>query len=188
MRYLMLICGLVVLGACQDSDLHTESMPLEAAVPSVGKDASPAPIPKPGAAVLFTSDFAADLQVGERAPMVIYLEPQYPAGLIEVEISGGQGLNVSGDMQSSKNFTSGQQLSYELMVGADQAGLYNLGVVVTVITDSGLREARAFAERISVVEVGTENSIKTLDLESASEAVLEAGETMLEATENIYTK
>lgn len=188
MRQFMLICSLIVLGGCQNSEQQVESIPSESATQSVAKEVSPVPIPKPGAAVLFTSDFAADLQVGELASLVIYLEPQYPAGTMEVEISGDQGLTVSGETQSSRGFISGEQLSYEIVVGADMAGQYNLGIVVAVTTDSGLREARAFAERISVVEAGTENSIKPFDLESASEAAIDAGETMLEATESIYSK
>lgn len=188
MRYLVFIFGIFVLAGCEKANEPDVSAVVQTEMPQPDKTLTAQPFPKPGAAVLFASDFAGDLWIGEQGALVIYLEPQYSSGQIEVEIYPEQGLEVSGDTLSTQAFAAGQQLSYQLSVMADQPGQYMLGIQVAVTTDSGLRETRAFAETISVLDPSEGVVDKNQILESFSELEAANEEIMLEAQERIYSK
>jgi|MEHZ01.5.fsa_nt_MEHZ011436741.1_4 hypothetical protein len=141
---------------------------------------------KPGAAIVFTSNYAGTLQVGEFAPLMIQLQPQYAAGQLNVSFSVPSGLSVQGQTQYSESFVGPQEFIYELMVGSEVAGDYNLGIIVSVVTDSGLEEARAFAEVISVTDPLAVQAVKLLDSGELKE-IEEQAEHFMEAQEEIIS-
>lgn len=142
-----IFCALV---ACSSSN---ESVDLVELVPESTEDKSQtlSETTKTGAALVFASDFAGSLSVGEIAPLVINLRPEYESGQLQISIQAQDGLTLVGQTEFSERFSGDYQFSHELMVGADQAGEYYLGIVANVITDSGDAAARAFSETILVV-------------------------------------
>lgn len=184
-HYSILVLSTLIFSACGNSE--SPAQVVSAVEPSVvDKEMVIVPTIKPGAAVLFASDFSGSLELGELAPLVIQLEPQYDSGLLQVSITGDAGLAVVGERQYSDRFVAGQQFEYEIVVSANQQGTYNLGVIVTVTTDSGLQEARAFSESISVGDTN-ELTDKAIDVQDESESPELEGETRLQAREEIFT-
>jgi hypothetical protein len=186
MRLLIIGISVCFLVACEDSSQSQQSVEATVEDMPVEKVSAPATTIKPGAAVVFTSEFAGNLEVGEMAPLVVQLSPEYPSGTIEVEIRGEQGLMVVGQTRFSEAFSGDYQFSKEVQVGAVQAGEYYLSIVVNVDADNGLKEARAFTETILVVD-----SIAAPLADKVEEAVrqIEAEvETRLPALEQIITR
>lgn len=179
----ILIVSFVILGlaACSGSDDSTEvidTVPVVTAAPGE-KGASSRFSVKTGAAVVFASEFAGSLLVGEMAPLVIYLRPEYTSGQLQVDIKGQNGLTVVGETRFSESFSDDYQFTQQLIVGAEQAGEYYLGVVATVITDSGERHARAFSETVRVVNPAAELSGKVIEEVEGAEAYLPAAEEII---------
>lgn len=151
MRILLIILFSMVLPGCDPLSQAPQVIEPEG-VSSAQKAEliQPSSTIKPGAAVLFSTNFAGPLEVGERAALVIELTPRYDSGQIEVEIQPEAGLSLIGQTRYSERFSGAYQFSRQLEVGADAAGEYSLSVVVNVVTDTGLNEARAFTETILV--------------------------------------
>ena len=141
---------------------------------------------KPGAAIVLTSNYVGALQVGEFAPLMIQLQPQYSAGQLNVSFSVPAGLSVKGQTQYSETFVGPQEFIYELFVGSEVVGDYNLGIIVSVDTDSGLEEARAFAEVISVTDLAAVQVMKLLESDELKE-IEEQAEHFMEAQEEIIS-
>jgi len=152
MRILILVFTIYALVACSGSEEPEDSVEAVREGIEGGKVLAASETTKTGAAVMFASDFAGSLSVGEMASMVIHLRPEYESGQIQVNVQGQDGLTVVGETQFSERFSGDYQFTHELMVGADRAGEYYLGVVANVITDSGEETARAFSETVLVVE------------------------------------
>ena len=146
---------------------------------------------KPGAAITFTSDFSGPLAIGEIAPIQIQLSPEYSQGSMSVEIIGTEGLLVQGETSFTKSFLKGDQVVHELLISAEAPGEYRLGIVASVVTDSGFEESRAFSETISV---GAEAN--TVSLEEAKAGLVgqssiqsqqvDSEPNYLEAIEEVY--
>jgi hypothetical protein len=126
------------------------------------------------------------LQVGEFVPLMIQLQPQYSAGQLNVSFSVPAGLSVKGQTQYSETFVGPQEFIYELFVGSEVVGDYNLGIIVSVDTDSGLEEARAFAEVISVTDPAAVQVVKLLESDELKE-IEEQAEHFMEAQEEIIS-
>lgn len=146
---------------------------------------------KPGAAVIFTSEFSGPLSVGEIAPIMIQLAPEYVQGNMSVEIVGAKGLMVQGETSFTRSFTEGEQVLHELLVSAEASGEYRLGIVASVVTASGLEEVRAFSEIISVgAETNTESleSVKEnlVELNAIQSQQIDSEPSYLEAIEEVY--
>ena len=185
MRLMILSLAVFVLSACGGSADSVETVEAIDAVPtqssmSADKNISSQSTVKTGAAVVFTSEFAGSLSVGEMAPLVIYLKPEYSSGEFQIEIKGQEGLMVVGETEFSESFSGDYQFTHQLLVGAERAGEYYLGVVATVTTASGTQEARAFSETILVVDPA---AALTEKVNQAAEGV----ESYLPAFEEIIT-
>lgn len=193
MRNLMLIM-VFTLVACGRAEQSEVVVTAEVSTAEPNKEVFVSPEPpvrlKPGAAILFTSNYAGSLAVGELAAFIIQLQPQYPAGQLNVSFSIPQGLSVEGQTEYSENFVGPQEFIYELMIGSNIVGEYNLGIIVSVVTDSGLEEARAFAEVISVTDPLAVQAITLLNIgeDSGNEEgaeIEEQAEHFMEAQEEI---
>lgn len=158
-----IFCALVACSSSNDS-VDLVELPPES---TEDKSHTVSETTKTGAALVFASEFAGSLSVGEIAPLVINLRPEYESGQLQISIQGQDGLTVLGQTEFSERFSGDYQFTHELMVGADQAGEYYLGIVANLITDSGETAARAFSETILVV-----NPIATL-VGEATEALKE---------------
>ncbi|GEM_PF-1930179 len=183
MRYLMLIimifafvaCGRIESGAeqrAEQSEVVATSEPSKEVLASLESGV----VLKPGAAIIFTSNYAGSLEVGEIAPLILQIQPQYAAGQLEVSLSVPTGLSVVGQTQYLESFVEPQEFSYEVMISADMPGEYYLGIIVSVVTDSGLEEARAFAEVIRVTDSEAVLALKQVSVEEGAEAVSDSGE------------
>lgn len=165
MKLLVSAFFILVLGACGSSEE-------EPGQPDISNEAASSPktlessTVKTGAAVVFASNFAGTLSVGEMATVVISLTPNYPSGQLLVEITAQEGLQINGQTEFSEYFSGDYQFTQEIIVGSEQAGEYYLGVIATLITDTGTREARAFSETIGITD-------STADLEGKINQVVE---------------
>ncbi len=191
MRTFILTILFLGLSGCDSSSQTLQLVESEAAsVSDKVKQPEPVVTIKPGAAVLFTANFAGPLQVGEKATLIFQLTPQYESGRIDVEIKAQDGLSLEGRTRFSESFSGPYQFSSQLEVGADVAGEYTLSVVVNVQTDSGLNEARAFTETLLVVEAANPSQLKAESSLNGSDenSDLEEAESYLPAVEQILSQ
>lgn len=152
MRILISIFTIYALVACSGSEDASDTLEVTHETVDEGKTLAELETIKTGAALVFASDFAGSLAVGELASLVINIRPEYEGGQLQISVQGQDGLIVVGETEFSERFSGDYQFTHELMVGSDRAGEYYLGVVAKVITDAGEEAARAFSETILVVD------------------------------------
>lgn len=147
--------------------------------------------PKPGAALHLSTEFSGPLVIGRMANLMIQFWPEYSQGDMSVEIVGGDGLMVQGETNFTREFFEDEQISHELLIGAEEAGEYRLSVAVNIITSSGLETARVFSETISIESIANEsdltdskNDLTTLN--SSQNEEIDAGPVYLPAAEEVY--
>lgn len=169
-----LICS-VFICACSESAPPQSQLEDTAAVPVRDGLLDQAVTEKMSAAVIFTREFAGPMEIYEKAPIVLQFHPQYPAGTLLIDITADDGLVVEGDIAPRLEFNGYEQLESNLILSANQAGLYRLNLLAEIRTPDGTSEFRAFQEIIEVVDANTELGDETegANLLPASEEIID---------------
>ncbi len=109
---------------------------------------------KPGAGVTFSHKLRAPVQAGESGVVDLTIEEAYATGILKLETSGTDGLNVFGSSVSARESMADRQThSWSLNYQAEADGVYYLNVLATVESDNQPGSARAYAIRIEVGDI-----------------------------------
>ncbi len=105
---------------------------------------------KTAAAVDLRYDMSAKPDVGQPFEIELVFVPRAPADALQVEITGMEGLTVvSGGALAFENVRAGERYSGTVLVQADVAGLYYIGLVAKM-SSKVQTEARSFSVPVVV--------------------------------------
>ncbi len=165
-RSLLLIALAALATACggKDEETAASSEPAPAAEqPAVPGDAATAAAAsgdermanavvtsKTAAAVDLKYDMSAKPDVGQPFEIELVFVPRAPADALQVEITGMEGLTVvSGGALAFENVRTGERYAGKVLVQADAAGLYYIGLVAKM-SSKVQTEARSFSVPVVV--------------------------------------
>lgn len=164
-RSLLLIALAALATACggKDDETAASSEPTAATErPTAPGDAAAAAAPgdermanavvtsKTAAAVDLKYDMSAKPGVGQPFEIELVFVPRVPADALQVEITGMEGLTVvSGGALAFENVQAGERYAGKVLVQADVAGLYYIGLVAKM-SSKVQTEARSFSVPVVV--------------------------------------
>ena len=136
---------------------------------------------KPGASVTFSHETPGPVQVDANGYVTLTINEGYPAGVLTLEASSDDGLEVSGPSASTTlNMADGTTHSWRVDFRGLTDGVHYLNVMATA--DTG--ETRAYAARIEVGDWKTaeaaRKAAKPMEMQADGEmaVILEAEETI----------
>lgn len=121
-----------------------------AAAPGEERMANAVVTSKTAAAVDLKYDMSAKPDVGQPFEIELVFVPRAPADALQVEITGMEGLTVvSGGALAFENVQAGERYAGKVLVQADAAGLYYIGLVAKM-SSKVQTEARSFSVPVVV--------------------------------------
>lgn len=165
-RSLLLIALAALATACGGKDEEgaaSGDAPPAAAQPATPGGAEPADVApgeermanavvtsKTAAAVDLKYDMQSKPDVGQPFEIELVFVPRAPADALQVEITGLEGLRVvSGEALAFENVQAGERYAGKVLVQADAAGLYYIGLVAKM-SSKVQTEARSFSVPVVV--------------------------------------
>jgi len=106
---------------------------------------------KPGASVTFSHTVSDKLQAGENGSATITVHEGYPSGVLHLQASGDEALEVFGAETTARmDMSSGTTHTWRVDFASETDGVHYIHVLARVELDGGYSESRAYAVRVEI--------------------------------------